>query len=57
MLFRSGVREALLIVILGGYGVGPAVAVALGLIGFSNVVLVALIGAGYQAALALRTTA
>jgi glycosyltransferase 2 family protein len=51
-----GVREGLLVVMLGGYGVGPPVAVALGLIGFSNVVLVALIGASYQAVLTVRTT-
>jgi uncharacterized membrane protein YbhN (UPF0104 family) len=46
-----GVREGLLIAVLGLYGIDPAVAMAVGLLLFTNVVFVAVFGAAYQIAL------
>jgi len=48
-----GVREGLLVVILGMYGITAEKAVALGLIMFSSSLLTALIGLGYQFALTM----
>jgi uncharacterized membrane protein YbhN (UPF0104 family) len=46
-----GVREGLLIVIMGTYGIEPAQAMAVGLIAFTASIVNALVGASYQVAL------
>lgn len=46
-----GVREGFLVIALGLYGVAPATSVAVGLLVFTNVVLIALFGGAYQVAL------
>jgi hypothetical protein len=46
-----GVREGLLIVALSPFDVAPALAIALGLLLFSNQIVAALIGVAYQIAL------
>ena len=46
-----GIREGILLVALSAYDVPGEQAVALGLLGFSTIVFMALIGAGYQLAL------
>jgi len=48
-----GVREGLLILALGGSAVAPALAVGVGLVMFSNSILLGLVGAGGQLAIAL----
>lgn len=51
-----GIRESMLVVTLSASGVPPQQAVALGLLGFSITVLMALVGAGYQFASAVGWT-
>jgi uncharacterized membrane protein YbhN (UPF0104 family) len=51
-----GVRESVLIAILGKYGVASEIAFTLGLVFFTNHVIIALIGAGYQITLNMRWT-
>lgn len=46
-----GVRESILIMTLIGYGIAPEKSFSFGLILFSNHILIALIGAGYQVSL------
>ena len=48
-----GVREGILVFSFGLYGVDPATAVLVGLLMFSSVFFVAVIGAGYQIAIAM----
>lgn len=48
-----GVREGILIVVLGLYGVEPERAFAVGLVVFSGHIFVALFGLAYQVALTL----
>lgn len=48
-----GVREGILVFSFGLYGVDPATAILVGLLMFSSVFIVAVIGAGYQIAIAM----
>lgn len=48
-----GVREGILVFSFGVYGVDPATAILMGLLMFSSVFFVAIIGAGYQIAIAM----
>lgn len=47
-----GIREGVLIAVFGIYGVEPAAAFATGMVMFSSNVLIAIVGAGYQVAIA-----
>jgi len=47
-----GVREGIMIAVLGMYGVGVAAAFAIGIVLFSFTLLIAVVGAGYQISIA-----
>jgi hypothetical protein len=48
-----GIREGILVLCFGLYGIEPATAILVGLLMFSGVIIVGAIGAGYQIAIAM----
>jgi hypothetical protein len=52
-LGNLGVREGILVLSFGLYGVEPAEAILVGLLMFSSVLFVAVVGAAYQIAIAM----
>ena len=48
-----GIREGILVLAFGVYGVEPAAAILVGLIVFSSIIIVGVVGAIYQVAIAM----